>query len=364
LNYFREEVMGRPPKQSPIEQRRTQIEKELEKLRLPKNQKIRRDFKSDESFENWQKKQGEKFFELNEELIILDNPADYNEIPLAVAATEIGVTLNEMLDIISEGLIKTSFDGAYKASARISREELALAIGLGSEELLRIINQDVDEIFADAVNYLHNSNPEAAQKAYDRIDKHYSCIHPHAIAIEVGIHLFHRNYEEVRSSLNFIARRREDSELAEFLTSLKPIIKSLPLLDHLGEVIKEQIIAVTEGMKQDPFDDSYSSWRSTEYFSQMDENQRHAMLLSSVVLAAVQRYNFSKRLRRWEGYSSDPKDEEIERVIRNAIYTALEAESTYYDSPSSKLFVDNYVELFPQRWTPAEHIVLLPKNKK
>jgi hypothetical protein len=64
------------------------------------------------------------------------------------------------------------------------------------------------------------------------------------------------------------------------------------------------------------------------------------------------------------GSSSDPKAEEIERVIRNAIYTALEAESTYYDSPSSKLFVDKYVELLPKRWIPSERITLLPKNEK
>jgi hypothetical protein len=83
-----------------------------------------------------------------------------------------------------------------------------------------------------------------------------------------------------------------------------------------------------------------------------------------VVLFAVKKYNFSKRLSKWDGYSSDPKDEEMEQVIRSAIYTALEAEDNYYDSPSSKLFVDKYVELFPKRWKPAEHITLLPKNQK
>lgn len=96
----------------------------------------------------------------------------------------------------------------------------------------------------------------------------------------------------------------------------------------------------------------------------MDENQRHAMFLTSVVLAVVQKYNFSKHLKRWEGFSNETKDEEMEQVIRNAIYTALEAENTYHESPSSKLFVDKYVELFPKRWVPATHITLLPKNQK
>jgi len=42
----------------------------------------------------------------------------------------------------------------------------------------------------------------------------------------------------------------------------------------------------------------------------------------------------------------------------------LEAEDTYHESPSSKLFVDKFVELFPKRWIPAEHIEFLPKAKK
>ncbi len=87
-------------------------------------------------------------------------------------------------------------------------------------------------------------------------------------------------------------------------------------------------------------------------------------MLTSVVLATVEKYNFKKRMSKWSSYSPTPKDEEMEMVIRNVIYTALEAESTYYDSPSSKLFVDKYVELFPKRWIPAERITLLPKNEK
>lgn len=352
------------PKQTPIEQRRAQIEKELENLRLPKNQKIRKDFKSDENFENWQKKQGDKLLELNEELIILDNPAEYNEIPLAVAAMELGVTLNEMLSIVSEDLITISSTGIYKASGRISREELARVIEIGGEELVRIVNQDIDEIFADAIKFIINGDKESAQKAYDRIEKNHSGIHPQAFAAEFGIQLALGNYEEIHDSLDFLSRRYNDGELASYLMPLKKVVELLPPLEHMGEVIKEQIFAVADGMKLSPFDRSYSSWESSEYFSQMDENQRHAMLLTTVVLSAIQKYNFSKYLSKWNGYSSAPKDEEMERIIRNAIYTALEAENTYYDSPSSKLFVDKFVELLPKRWVPAQHISLLPKNQK
>ena len=354
--------MSRTPKQTPIEQRRSQIEKELEKLRLPKNQKIRKDFKSDVNFENWKEKQGVKFFQLNEELIILDNPNEYNETPLAIAATELGVTLNEMLRIVNEELVETSFDGEYRAGARISREELARAIEIGAEELVRVAERSLEEIFEDGLKFLCDGDVEAAEKVLERIyreDYRISC--RYSIAFSTALELIRGDYTSI--SFGFI-NSYHDTELAAILETLKRAVEGIKPTNHLAAVVKEQIIAVAEGKKETPFDQTYSNWGSTEYFSQMDENQRHAMMLASVVLAAVEKYNFKKRMNKWNGYSSDPKDEEMERVIRNAIYTALEAESTYYDSPSSKLFVDKYVELFPKRWIPAERIALLPKNEK
>jgi hypothetical protein len=337
--------MSRTPKQTPIEQRRAQIEKELEKLRLPKNQKTRRDFKSDEGFDNWEEKQGVKFLQLNEELIIVDNPTEYNEIPLAIAATELGVTLNEMLAIVREELVETSFDGEYHAGARITREELARVIEIGADELVRVTEQSVEEIFEEAVQFLHAGNLEAAEKANERIEKFGYESHQYSIPCGIGLELLRSDYDALSHSFWFVDSY-DEMRLAAILDKLRRVVEGLNLADHLGAVICEQVLAVAEGKKRNPFDTSYSSWQSTEYFSQMDENQRHAMLLSSVVLAAVNKYNFKKRMNKWNGYSSDPKDEEMERIIRNAIYTALEAESTYYDSPSSKLFVDKYVDLF------------------
>lgn len=354
--------MSRTPKQTPIEQRRSQIEKELEKLRLPKNQKTRRDFKSDENFENWKERQGVKFFELNEEFIILDNPTEYNEIPLAIAATELGVTLNEMLQIVNEELVETSFDGEYRAGGLITREELARAIEIGAEELVRIAEQSVEEVFEDGLQHLREGAVEAAEKVLERIYSFdYRSYLSYSIAYSTALELVKGDYSSI--SFRFITDY-EDTELAAILGALRRAVEVITPADHLAAVVCEQILAVAEGKKKTPFDQTYSSWKSTEYFSQMDENQRHAMMLASVVLAAVEKYNFKKRMSKWSGWASGPKDEDFERVIRNAIYTALEAESTYYDSPTSKLFVDKYVELFPKRWTPAERIVLLPKNEK
>ncbi len=310
------------------------------------------------------KGQGIKFFQLSEELIILDNPAEYNEIPLAVAGMELGISLNEILELVDCELIELSFIGEYKTGVRVTRDEIGRIIESDVQDLLRIARQDLNEIFSDGVVYLQKGEIDAAQKAYDRIDKHYSCIDPHALALELGIQLCRENYDGVSESLDFIVRRNDEGKIVETLKLLKTVVEKLEPTDFLGKVMREQILAVAEGEKETPFDRTYSSYSSSEYFSQMDENQRHSMLLAIIVIKAIEKYKYTKWLNSSRWSSSDPKTEEIERVIRNAIYTALEAESTYYDSPSSKLFVDKYVDLLPKSWIPAEHTVLLPKNEK
>jgi len=55
---------------------------------------------------------------------------------------------------------------------------------------------------------------------------------------------------------------------------------------------------------------------------------------------------------------TEPRREELERVICNAVFTALDAESSYSDSPSSQLLIDKYVELAPKWSKPPEIIVI------
>lgn len=359
--------MSRKAKLTPIEQRLNQIESELKRLRLPKNQKTPKDYKSEDGFENWQKKQALKLLELNEELLVLKGlpeSIDDDAIPVAVAANEIGITLNKLLNIIDEDLIEISFSGEYKAGARISRRELERALEIGGDELIRIAEQSIEEIFEDGVKFLHSGDIEAAEKAYERIEKFdFSTNLKYSISLEIGIELFKGDLDAVSQSFWFLdSHHYNDIKLVGILEKLRYVVEGLKLEDYLSSIVKEQILAVTEGKKLDPFDTRYTSWNSTEYFSQMDKNQRHAMMITSVVLSAIKKFNFLKQMEKWHGYSHKPKDEELENVIKNAIYTILEAEDTYHESPTSKLFVDKFVEFFPKRWTPAERIKLLPKN--
>jgi hypothetical protein len=349
---------------NPVTQRLGQIEKEIEKIESPKNQKRPGDYKSEEGFISWQEGQREKLRELNEEMTMLYSPGEYNEIPLAIAAEELGIRLNEILEIVREDLVELSFEGKYKAGSRINREELGRLLEIGAVELLRIARQELEEIFADAVRYLHAGEIEKAQKSYDRLDWHSSCIHPLAIALETGLFYSRRDYDELKQSLRFITEMDNDADLVSTLSHLKIVIESLSPTGHLDRAIFEQILAVAEGRKAEPFEDTYSDYRITEYPSKMDEDQKRAMLISTVVMESIKKYKLKKSIMSSRWNLSRPKEEEIERVIRNAIYTALEAEKTYHDSATSKLFVDKFVELYPRRWVPAESVKLFPKTPK
>lgn len=351
-------------KKTPVEQRRGQIEKELEKLQLPKNQKTRRDFKSDEALETWKERHKKKLHELNEELIILDNPYEYNEVPLALAAEELGVSLDDIQAIVNEELIATSFNGEYRAGARVTREEIARAAQVGTEELLRIAYQSADDVFEETLEFMRAGDLARVEEAYERMESFsYESSWSYWEALEIALNLMRGNYEELKDAFRF--RYYNEEQIIAALKTIRRAVEVIEPADHLCAILKERILAVTDGKKATPFDSSYSSYEGTEFFSNMDENQRHSMFLTTVVMQSLETHKFNQWLRSSrQNKTSELKKEELERMIRNAIYTALEAESTYYDSPSSKFFVDRFVELFPQRWVPAKRITLLPKNEK
>ena len=78
--------MKRKPRRSPIEQRRAQIEKEIENVQRQLRDKSPRDFKTVDDFEGFQERRANKLYALNEERALLERPEEYNEVPLAIAA--------------------------------------------------------------------------------------------------------------------------------------------------------------------------------------------------------------------------------------------------------------------------------------
>lgn len=346
---------------SPIERRYEQIANQLQTLE--RNRKSRRDFKSDDAFEDWKEKQESKIRELNEERAILDNPSDYNEIPLAIAAVELGVTLDEMIQFIREELIEPSFCGEYQAGYRITRDELGRMIDIGADELRRLANKTPDETFREAINFLQEDDIAGAERCLERLERH-GYVDPYWMVCYTAIRFLRGDYEsvflEVPIALESFDRER-DTKAMSAMQALKQAIEPIVPKDHLAAVIRERILAVADGKKLSPYEETYSRFQTTEFPSKMNGNQRRAMFFSTVIMQALDQHRFTKSLQRRRGFKDEVEQVELERVIRNAIYTALEAEDGYDKSPSSKFFVDRFVDLLPRRWIPAELITFLPQ---
>lgn len=351
----------RKSRRPPVAQRAEQIAREVEKLEAEYEKKTRRQFKTDEGFENWRAKNREKLAELNEELSILRDPGPYNEIPLAVAAEEIGLTLDEMTSIAGDGLVEISTRSYYPAGSRVTRSELARMHEVGPGELLRLANQELDEIFEDVVGLLQAGDLGAAEKAYARMDARVS-YSQYTWVCEIALDLLRGKYEEVIWAVRHICRDG-DLDATVTLTNLGRVLRGMKLLEHGAEALREQILAVTEGSKVDPFDKGY--WGGAKQVGMsLDEYQKHAMFLATTVKRALDKYKFLRQFKVYGGRTSEMREEEFEGIIKDALYTALQAEGTYYDSAASKMYVDRLVASLPMWWVPAEQISPLPHPTK
>ena len=83
----------RKPRLSPIEQRKQQIAKQIDELRQRVATKTRRDFKTDQGYEQWRKHWPERLAKLEAELSILNDPGEYDSLPTAVVAEELGLNI-------------------------------------------------------------------------------------------------------------------------------------------------------------------------------------------------------------------------------------------------------------------------------
>lgn len=346
---------------SPIERRREQIVNQLQTL--DRNKKSRRNFKKDEAFEEWKEKQERKLGELSEENEILDNPSDYNEMPLAIAAIELGVTLDEMIQFIREELIEPSFCGEYQAGYRVTRDELGRLIDIGANELRRLANKPVDETFSDAIKFLCDGDVAGAERCLERLERH-GYVEPYWMVCYTAIRFVRGEYEDVFRELPIGLEsfdRERDTNAISAMQALKQAIEPIMPKDYLAAIMRERILAVADGKKLSPYDETYSRYQATEFPSKMTENQRRAMFFSTVIMKGLDSLQWTKASQRRRGFPYEIQEAEVERVVRNAIYTALEAETAYEKSPSSKFFVDRFADLLPKRWIPAELITFLPR---
>jgi hypothetical protein len=192
-------------KESAVGRRREQIDRQLAHLRARLAGKSRKQFTSDFRYRSWLKSTTELIDELIDESSALDDPGEYDELPLAVIADELGLSLNQVKRLVVLGEIETTGTRAHR---RVERAELCRLARLGSEGLLDLSRQGVEHIFEEAVRRLKAGDDNAAERAYNRIKARETCVGNHALTLEITLSLVRGGYEDAERAIKFVLRER------------------------------------------------------------------------------------------------------------------------------------------------------------
>jgi phosphate uptake regulator len=283
-------------------------------------------------------------------------------LPTAVVAEELGLSIGLVEALIQYGEIEPTDTSEESRRDRVSRDELARVIEFGLDELLRLHEQDAAQIFEDALRHLQDGDLEAAEKAYRRIEVRDSLIGHYAMAYRIGLDLAKSNFDEAKSTINFVLRE-EQIERTATLSYLARLLRSIRFNEHTAEVTREHLLALADGGEFDPY--RYAgSYSSKQIGKHLDETQQHAMYVATAVDQALKNYKFRNQFLRFNDRNSPMREEEFNSIIRNAIYTALHAEATYSESAASKMYADTLKSLIPRWWAPAELLESLPRKSK
>lgn len=330
-----------PRKRSAVEQRREQIAAQVEGLRRRLASRTRNAYSSDFHYERWVRQSGALIDELLEELSILDDPGGYDQLPPAVVAEELGTTTSKVRLLIKGGEILASGKPAHEY---VSREELATACDAGVEELLRRLNQEAAEVFDESVEYLHWGQLRLAERASGRLIARESIAGAFALPYDTALRLARAEFDEVDARLRFI-RRAEVAEGPRLVHNLRRLLRGMSFQDESARAFAERLL---HG------DEARVGHGRKVFRSKLGEPQQFAMFVATVVLNEVDR--------RWKRRLRPGQREELQGIIRSAVYSSLHAHESYDRLASSREFVDAIRVLLPRYYDPAKLIGNLVKD--
>jgi len=339
----------RIPKVSQITLRKQEIAEQIETTRLKAAARTRQDLKTDQGWERWQRRWPEKIQELQTELSILDEPDKYDELPFAVVADQLGISIGEVKTLVWGGELEPS-DLSYESKRdRVARAEIERAQEIGVEELLRLNEQTSYQIFEAALPYLQSGDILQAQKAYRRLEARGSLTSDLTSAFRIALDLLIGDIEEAGRSFKW-AIKRDGIDRTSELFYLGRLLRVMRFKENCLEILRGQMLMIIDGATTNPYANS-SQHDQTD--KRIDEMQQRAMYIAAAVGRSLEKY----RSRRWflssRGRPSEIQQNEFDTLIRNAIYTALYAEAGYADSPINKMHFEAIKNLIPSRWGPA-----------
>lgn len=322
----------RPKKRSAIELRREQIDEQVDHLRRRLAAKSREDFTTDYRHENWVRQSHALIDELLAELSALEEPGEYDELPAAVVADELGLRLDQIKRLIRLGEVEAV---GRRAHERVSRRELERLAHMSADEILRRADQTADIVFAQAVSQLRSGDLPSAEVSYRRLKARQSCIGNYALATEVAVKLAKGLYEEAGRVVNFIMSEKsyERAEVSEYLARFAG---EVCFKDGNARTVVSRLLKPLVDLNPTATTKSRTS----------DDLQVTAMYVTSVVIEGVEEaMNLSLPADRWA---------EFYRHVRERIFAALYAESNYDTSSKSRMFVLTAKQKLPHYWEPAE----------
>lgn len=320
-------------KRSAIEQRKDKITAQINHLHIQLALKTRNDYSTDFRYELWRKKSHALINELLEELSILEEPGEYDELPAAIVADELGLSLSQITKLIKNGEIITS---GRQAHERISRQELERLAKITTNEILQQLKEDVDEIFSQAVVQIRSGDLNSAERSYYRLKARQSSIGDYSLATEIALQLVKGMYEKAENNIKFIlsnmpnSRHAVGTSLAEFLGGVcfkEPKARSTALHCLKMLIDQEANKIIRTGLDSDDLQ-STAMYISTVVSRVLDESLPHLLSVN--------------------------QQSEFYRLIKDGIFSAIFAEATSKTSWKSNAFIVSMRMKVPTYWEPPE----------
>lgn len=324
-------MVVRPKKRSAVERRREQIAAQIEHLRLRLASKTRKNFTTDFRYESWLKQSRSLIDELLGELSALDEPGEYDELPTAVVADELGLSLEKIKLMIKLGEVEAE---GRRAHERISRGELEWLAQMGADKILKRAEESADVVFGQAVAHLRSGDVASAERTYRRLRARQTSIGNQALATEVAIKLSKGLYAEAEQAIEFIITEKT-YERSIVSTHLNEFARGVCYKDDGAQVIISRLVQPIVRL----------SSAETPEGRAADDLQVTAMYITTVV-----RENLEELLT--QSPARDQRDE-LYSQMRDSIFSSLYAEANSGTSVKSRTFVIAAKQKLPHYWEPA-----------
>lgn len=323
------------PRSQPIAQRARIVTARIAQLNEQLSSRTRDAFKSDYHYRTWHEKTNALLSELEDELSVLNEPGEYDQLPPAVVAEELGTTTEKVRQLIKGGEILAEGKPAHEY---VSRDELAAACEAGLTELLRRLGQGVPQIFEESLEYLRQGHMGLAERACWRLVARESMAGSFALPYETAFHLARAELDEVEARLSSIGRA-EEATRARLMRNLRRALRGMSFEDEAVRATAERLLGGDEASTSDG---------PKIIGSKQDELQRLAMFITTVVFNEVGRGR--------KKFIQSGRKDELSEIIRSAVYSALYAHESRDQLASSREFIDSIRVLTPRYYRPARLI--------